>query len=239
MVRLSAAEGGPVIPRLAGNIVVQDFYDDPRLQRFVREIGPNLVQIKLFLHDLDEAHSNYRYLRAESQWQPFIKRITEAGGRVMLHLRNVPARLSLVPSVNREYQGKAPLTDAGEDEWREIVQEVVLHFNQDPDTLIDYVQLIGEPNIGTNWYDPRDPEFKRPENAVDFARFFELIANAVHDIDPQVLVGGPTIWFSNNDEAWWDGFLGYLAEHEVPLGFVSVHIYDVNFGIWDRGVALA
>jgi hypothetical protein len=238
-VTVDAAAAGAPIPHLAGNVVVQELYDDPRLERFMREIGPGLIQAKLFLSDLNERRTNYHYLREPGKWKQWIRRIHAAGGRVMLHLRNVPARLTLVPAVNKEAMtGKAPLTEAGEAEWRAIVKEIVAYFNEDLETRVDYVQTIGEPNIHTNWYDPNDVENTRPENAEAFARHFRDTLEAARAADPAVPVGGPPLWFATNDTIWWDGFLGYLSRHKVPLGFVSVHIYDVNYGIWDRGVAL-
>ena len=241
-VRVNASATGEFIPHLAGNIVAQDFYNDPRLERFFREIGPGLVQVKLFLADLNEEHTNYQFLRKGAIWEETIRRIHREGGRVMLHFRNVPRRLTADPSVNppnKPYTGKAPLTPEGDVEWYNIVDEVITHFARDPETRFDMAQAIGEPNIGTNWYDPADPKYPRPKNSAAFARFFQMTVEASHKADPDILVGGPTIWFSTNDENWWDGFLGTLSRENVPLGFVSVHIYDANYGIWDRGVALA
>ncbi len=242
-VTVSADILGVPIPHLAGNIVVQDFYDDPRLERFMDEIGPGLVQIKLFLADLERDHGNYVYKREPGVWQDWIQQIHAQGGEVLLHFRNVPSRLTADPEANcgDPFTGKAPMTDEGESEWTSIVRETIEHFNLNgqPGANIDFVQDIGEPNIGTNWYDPLNRCDPRPENVVAFARHFENTVQAVHAADPAVLVGGPTLWFSSNDATWWDQCLGYLSDNQVDMGLATVHIYDVNFGIWDHGMSLA
>lgn len=255
---------GELIPHLAGNLVVQDFYADPRLEKFFNEIGPNLIQGKLFLANLNEARDNYQFLKEPGVWESWFQRVHAAGGETMLHLRNVPGRLTKHQSANqmirlshrsqallqesgKRLTGKAPMTKEGNREWQVIVKEVVSHFQKNPNTRIDYIQSIGEPNIGTNWYDENDVLIKsdggrlfnkRPENAREFAKHFLDTLNAAHEIDDTIKVGGPTLWFSTNDKIWWDGFLGFLSEKNAPLGFVSTHIYDINFGIWDKGVEL-
>ncbi len=237
-VSVDASAPGEPIPHLAGNVVTKSLYDEPVFQRFMEEIGPGMIQMKLFMADLNEARDNYCYLQRQGRWEETIRRIKGAGGEVMLHLRQVPERLTLVPEANTgEGDGRAPVNDL--EAWKTIVHEVVDHFNHSEDTRIAYLQDIGEPNIGTNWYDPQDLLSTRPLNVLQYAEHFRATLEAALDADPQIRVGGPTLWLGKNDDAWWDGFLSDLVAHALTPGFISIHIYDPNFGIWDEGVALA
>lgn len=233
---VDAAFRGAPIPHLAGNIVNKNLHDEVLFQRFMREIGPGLIQMKLFIADLNEARDNYCYNQRPGRWEETFRQIKAAGGEILLHLRQVPARLTLVPEANRELgDGRAPVSDLNE--WSAIVEEVVRHFNSDPSTRIRYLQDIGEPNIGTNWYDPANLDNSRPLNADTFAEHFIATWQGAKAADPAIQVGGPTIWLGKNDTAWWDGFLGTLRTAGVPMDYATIHIYDPNFAIWDYGVA--
>ena len=238
--QIDAAQPGDPIPHLAGNVVLKSAYDDPVFARFMTEIGPNLVQIKLFLADLNAARDNYCYLQRPGLWEETIRQVRAAGGEVMLHLRQVPARLTLIPEANTDPEdGKAPLADPeGVNEWRTIVQEVVTHF-VDAGAPVQFLQDLGEPNIGTNWYDPDDLLSTRPLNAEAFADHFRHTIETAHTAAPDVQVGGPTLWLGKNDTLWWAGFLDAFAQQPTTPDFISVHIYDPNFAIWDYGARLA
>lgn len=234
-VEVDAAIQGAPIPHLAGNIVSKSLHDEVMFQRFMNEIGPGLIQMKLFMADLNEARDNYCYQQRHGRWEETFRQIKAAGGEVLLHMRQVPERLTLVPEANREPgDGRAPVNDLAE--WEAIVEEVVRHFNSDPSTRIRFLQDIGEPNIGTNWYEPDNLGNSRPLNTEAFAEHFMATMRGAKAADPTIHVGGPTIWMGKNDTEWWSGFLGVLTAAQMPPDFATIHIYDPNFGIWDYGV---
>ena len=232
---------GIIIPHLAGNVVNKSLHDEEIFQRFMNEIGPGLIQMKLFFSNLNELRDNFCYLLTSGRWEETVRQINNAGGEVMLHIRQVPSRLTLVPEANRdEGDGKAPIKPESIEEWRTIIKEIVNNFNNsgDPATRLKYIQSIGEPNIGTNWYDPNDLMTTRPLNVVEFAQHFTNTVEAAKEADPNIIVGGPTLWLGKNDKAWWDEFLSYMSDNQIPLGLITVHIYDANFGIWDKGISI-
>lgn len=235
-IEVDAAVRGAPIPHLAGNIVNKSLHDEVMFRRFMDEIGPGLIQMKLFMADLNEARDNYCYQQQAGRWEETFRQIKAAGGEILLHMRQVPERLTLVPEANREIgDGRAPVNDLAE--WEAIVEEVVQHFNSDPATRIRFLQDIGEPNIGTNWYEPDNLGNSRPLNTEGFAEHFMATMRGAKAADPTIQVGGPTLWMGKNDTEWWDGFLGTLTAAQMPPDFATIHIYDPNFGIWDYGVA--
>jgi hypothetical protein len=101
------------------------------------------------------------------------------------------------------------------------------------------LQDLGEPNFGARWVDVQDPDNPRPANVDSYAQHFRTTSQAARTVDPDLLVGAPALRLDVNDDIWWEGLLGGLQAQGQPLDFASFHSYEANFGLWERGVALA
>jgi xylan 1,4-beta-xylosidase len=75
-----------------------------------------------------------------------------------------------------------------------------------------YFEVWNEPNIDFWAGDPRQPTYWD---------LYDHTARAVTAVNPRLRVGGP----STAQAAWADAFIKHCVDHNVPVDFVSTHVY--------------
>jgi xylan 1,4-beta-xylosidase len=85
-----------------------------------------------------------------------------------------------------------------------------------------YFEVWNEPNLDFWAGDPRQPTY---------FELYDHTARALKTVNPRLRVGGP----STAQAAWADAFIKHCADHNVPVDFVSSHVYgndpaDLVFG---------
>lgn len=102
------------------------------------------------------------------------------------------------------------------EKWAAVCAQIVKHYNHGwangHHYNVKYWEIWNEPDEVPFW--SGTPE--------QYYNLYEVTAKALKKVDPDLMVGGPAL-------AWrldfLDGFLQYCAKHQVPLDFLSWHIY--------------
>jgi len=114
--------------------------------------------------------------------------------------------------------------------WVSICVHIVKHYNDGwADGChynIQYWEIWNEPDITRFWNG----------TAEEYYRLYEETAKALKAYDPNLKVGGPAL---AGNLTFLEGFLEYCKEKNVPLDFVSWHIYSQNpYNIYLRSVKI-
>jgi len=100
--------------------------------------------------------------------------------------------------------------------WATVCANIVRHYNRGwakgKEMGIQYWEVWNEPDQKQFW--DGTPQ--------DFYQLYEATAKAIKLADPSVKVGGPALAL---DMDFLEGFLAHCRKHEVPLDFVSWHVY--------------
>jgi xylan 1,4-beta-xylosidase len=104
------------------------------------------------------------------------------------------------------------------DKWADIAAHIVRHYNDGwangPKANIKYWEIWNEPDGHPLVFWAGSPE--------SFYQLYETATRKLKALDPSLKVGGPAIAGSI---PFLEGFLKYQHEHQVPVDFVSWHIY--------------
>jgi xylan 1,4-beta-xylosidase len=105
------------------------------------------------------------------------------------------------------------------EKWAAVAEHIVRHYNQGwangVHANIRYWEIWNEPDGAEFW--SGTPE--------EYFRLYEVTAKALKKVDGSLLVGGPALAGNLN---FLEGFLKYSQQHQVPIDFVSWHIYTRN-----------
>ena len=107
------------------------------------------------------------------------------------------------------------------DAWGRLIAAMVRHYRE-AGSNIHYWEVMNEPDIGESGGCPY------LFTAANYPPFYQRTVAAIRSADPQAQVGGPAL--ANADSPVLDALLAHCAEHNVPLDFVSWHIYSSNPG---------
>ena len=108
--------------------------------------------------------------------------------------------------------------------WRDLVDAFVRHLEErygKDEVHTWFFEVWNEPNLSGFW-----------EGADQKAYFelYDLTANTIKAIDPQLRVGGP----STAGAAWVPEFLEHVAKSGAAVDFVTTHAYGVDGGFLDE-----
>ncbi len=105
------------------------------------------------------------------------------------------------------------------EKWAKVCVNVIKHYNSGWANgyhyNIKYWEIWNEPDIPNFW--TGTPE--------EYYRLYETTAKAIKSYDPKVKVGGPVLAVHLS---FLEGFLAYCRDHQVPLDFVSWHMYSTQ-----------
>jgi xylan 1,4-beta-xylosidase len=108
--------------------------------------------------------------------------------------------------------------------WTNLVKEFVKHcVNRYGLAEVEtwYFEVWNEPDLeNVFWIGDKESYYE----------FFKETAMAVKSISPNLRIGGPSITYQTMIENnWLDEFFKYTITHQVPLDFVSFHIYSESY----------
>ncbi len=109
------------------------------------------------------------------------------------------------------------------DKWADLIRHLVAHFQErygHDEVKTWYFEVWNEPDL-------HDSFFTGTEE--DYFKLYGVTANAIKSVSPDYRVGGPA-----TAGGWWDqSFIGYCYSNNVPLDFISSHVYAVKNGYLD------
>lgn len=192
------------------------------LSRYYKELGIRNVR----LHDVpwsfdDVLDINYVFPRWDADPDDpasynfvlsdfYIKSVTDLG-------INIIFRLGYSAEAKTAARHIAP--PASYAKYADICAQIVKHYNQGwahgPRANIRYWEIGNEP-------DGKDFWSGTPE---EYYRLYEIVAHKLKEIDPTLKIGGPTL---AGNMPFLEGFLKYGQAQQMPVDFVSWHIYTRN-----------
>jgi xylan 1,4-beta-xylosidase len=105
------------------------------------------------------------------------------------------------------------------EKWEKLIFNLVRHY-KDRGAGIRYWEVANEPDIGE---DGGCPYRFKPNS---YCRYYQHTVAAVLRADPNALVGGPAL--ANSGSPILPALLDFCTKEEIPLHFVSWHIYSSN-----------
>ncbi|MGI8965067.1 MAG: GH39 family glycosyl hydrolase, partial [Limisphaerales bacterium] len=106
--------------------------------------------------------------------------------------------------------------------WEELIFQLVKHCNAEKKFGIEYWEVSNEPDIGEDGGCP----FRFQQE--DYVIFYQHTAAAIQRADAKAKIGGPALaWYNSNIS---DALIELCGKTNVPLHFISWHVYDSNPG---------
>jgi len=141
--------------------------------------------------------------------------LLENGVRPFVELSFMPEKLASTPSRQAFWYKPFNSPPRDWDRWGRMIQQFAQH-------LVDrygidevsqwYFEVWNEPNIDFWAGDPKEPTYYH---------LYDVSARALKRVNPRLRVGGP----ATAQAAWVDRFIQHCANGNVPVDFVSTHVY--------------
>jgi xylan 1,4-beta-xylosidase len=141
--------------------------------------------------------------------------LRENGVRPFVELSFMPRKLALSLQPHAFWYQPLPAPPKDYSRWEELISRFGRHLvdRYGIDEVAQwYFEVWNEPNI--------DFWTGNPKQAT-YYQLYDRAAVALKHISPRLRVGGP----STAQAAWVDDFIRHTAEHNVPIDFVSTHVY--------------
>jgi xylan 1,4-beta-xylosidase len=136
--------------------------------------------------------------------------------RPFVELSFMPKKLTSDPNALHAFwykQNVAPPKDW--DRWGQLVETFTRHLVQrygENEVAQWYFEVWNEPNIDFWVGNPKEETYYQ---------LYDQAARAIKRVSPRLRVGGP----ATAQAAWADHFLAHCKEKDVPVDFVSTHVY--------------
>ena len=139
--------------------------------------------------------------------------LMEIGLRPYVEMSFMPGRLASGTRAFGNYKGNVTPPQSLSD-WQEFVRQFARHLiarygaaevRQWP------FEVWNEPNLAAFWSGTQ----------ADYFELYRATATALKSVDPAIRVGGP----STSAVQWIPEFLAFCAQNDLPVDFVSTHIY--------------
>ena len=197
-----------------------------------RVIGPEVREALRIVHD----ELGVRAVRAHAILCDDLRVYTESGGRPVHDFSGVDRvydqlmEIGLRPVVELSFMPRDLASDPGKtvfsygaivspprdwDRWADLVRDLTAHLTEryGRDEVVSRwaFEVWNEPNLEVFW--SGTPE--------EYFRLYDVSARAVKSVDPELRIGGP----SSAAAGWIGELLGHLDGTDVPLDFLSTHVY--------------
>src|SRR5580704_17404988 len=197
-----------------------------------RVIGPEVREALRIAHD----ELGVRAIRAHAILGDDLGVYTESGGRAVHDFSGVDRvydqlmEIGLRPIVELSFMPRDLASDPGKtvfsygaiisppkdwDRWADLIRDRAAHMTEryGRDEVVSRwaFEVWNEPNLEVFW--SGTPE--------EYFRLYDVSARAVKSVDPDLRVGGP----SSAAAGWIGELLGHLEGSDLPLDFLSTHVY--------------
>jgi xylan 1,4-beta-xylosidase len=141
--------------------------------------------------------------------------LLDNGVRPFVELSFMPEKLAAKPAIFPFWYKPdvSPPRDYGR--WGDMMEAFTRHLvaRYGADEVAQwYFEVWNEPNIGFWAGDPKE---------TTYYQLYDVTARAIKRVDPRFRVGGP----STAQAAWVDRFIQHCVQADVPVDFVSTHVY--------------
>jgi xylan 1,4-beta-xylosidase len=142
--------------------------------------------------------------------------LLENGVRPFVELSFMPRKLASNPNAIHPFwyrQNVSPPKDW--DRWEQLIETFGRHLVERygiDEVAKWYFEVWNEPNIDFWAGDPKE---------ASYYELYDRTARALKRVSPRLRVGGP----ATAQAAWVDRFIAHCATNNVPLDFISTHVY--------------
>jgi xylan 1,4-beta-xylosidase len=230
-IELDVAQATQTLDRFFDLSVGSDFpgmliRDDSQLQlkKAVDELGFRYIRFHAIFHDvlgtvrLENGKIAYAWTKIDQLYDDLLARRIKP----FVELGFTPNAMKTSDNKIFYWQGNTshPLLPA----WRDLVDAFIRHLEQRygrDEVRSWFFEVWNEPNLSGFW-----------EGADQKAYFelYDLTANTIKAIDPNLRVGGP----STAGAAWVPEFLDHVTQSGAAVDFVTTHGYGVDGGFLDE-----
>lgn len=184
---------------------------EPMLEPHVKDLRPLRPRtIRLFLSEyyrIYPAPQTYNWTKLDRE----LRAVRAVGARPVLALAMKPP--VLYPQVDHFL-----VHPNNYEEWERLCEALARHCRQEQFDVAAW-EVCNEPDIGELG---GTPHYFR--SAADYNRFYTHTVTGLLRGDPDARVGGPAV--ANADSFLVEGLIGYCATNNVPLHFLSWHLYS-------------
>ena len=198
--------------RESGGRVIRDDFG-AALARARDELGATTVRAHAILHDdlaVCGPDGELDFTRVDAVYDE----VLDLGYRPIVELSFMPAALATDPGARVFDYGAIISPPADWDAWTRLVAAFTRHcvdrYGLDEVRHWGF-EVWNEPNLEVFWTGTQQ----------DYFRLYDVTTRAVRSVDDRLLVGGP----GTAQSGWILDFLDHVQARDVPLDFVSTHIY--------------
>lgn len=142
--------------------------------------------------------------------------LVSIGMRPIVELSFMPTALASGDDTVFHYQGNiTPPKDMAQ--WQDLISTITAHWvaRYGIDEVAQwYFEVWNEPNLPAFWTGTQEQYFA----------LYAETAHAIKAVDARLRVGGP----ATAANAWIPAFQQYCAQHDVPVDFISTHLYPTD-----------
>lgn len=141
--------------------------------------------------------------------------LLENGIRPFVELSFMPKKLAARPSIFGFWYQPYNAPPRDDDRWADLIEAFTRHLVEryGTDEVAQwYFEVWNEPNIDFWAGDPKE---------ATYYQLYDVTARAIKRVNPGFRVGGP----STAQAAWVDRFIEHCVRANVPVDFVSTHVY--------------
>ena len=154
----------------------------------------------------------YSFFNADRIWD-FLLSI---GMRPFVELSFMPETLASGHDIVFHYRGNVtPPKDY--EEWATLIRTLVTHWVERygvEEVQRWFFEVWNEPNLSAFWSGTQD----------DYFKLYSHTARAIKTVNSSLQVGGPVTAMN----AWVEEFLAYCEKNDLPVDFISTHIYPTD-----------
>jgi len=137
------------------------------------------------------------------------------GVRPFVELSFMPRKLAAKPDVHAFWYKPDPAPPKDYKKWDELIYRFARHLVErygEDEVAKWYFEVWNEPNIDFWTGDPKEPTYYQ---------LYDETARSLKRASARIRVGGP----ATAQAAWVDRFIAHCAQENVPVDFVSTHVY--------------
>ena len=141
--------------------------------------------------------------------------LLENGVRPFVELSFMPRKLAAQPALHAFWYRPIVAPPRDWTRWGDLITSFARHLVERygiDEVSQWYFEVWNEPNIDFWVGEPKD---------ATYYQLYDAAANALKRVNPRLRVGGP----STAQAAWIEPFIRHAVEHQVPIDFVSTHVY--------------
>ena len=205
-----------------GTLIRED--SQAQLRTAVDELGFRYVRFHAIFHDvlgtvrLESGKIVYDWTKIDQLYDGLLARRI----RPFVELGFTPEAMKT--SENKIFYWQGNTSHPAPEKWKDLVEGFIRHIEQRygrDEVRTWFFEVWNEPNLSGFW---------EGGDRKAYFELYDLTANTIKAVDPNLRVGGP----STAGADWVPAFLDHVAQSKAAVDFVTTHTYGVDGGFLDE-----